>query len=122
LQDRVDVGRIERLLEERRSAGHARALHQLQVRRRGRDHHAELGILPLDFPQGLHAVETRHVVVKEHQVEHAVRELLVCDGLLKPESLRTNCSAEARISSSVAGGSKLNNVRMLRHIAGLQER
>jgi len=27
--------------------------------------------------------------------------------LLKPESLRTNCSAEALISSSVAGGSKL---------------
>src|SRR5262249_24373663 len=35
---------------------------------------------------------------------------------LKPESLRTNCSAEARISSSVAGGSKLNSVLMLRHI------
>src|SRR5262249_1377147 len=39
-----------------------------------------------------------------------------CDGLLKPETLRTNCSAEAWISSSVAGGSKLNNVLMLRHI------
>jgi len=41
---------------------------------------------------------------------------LACDGLLKPESLRTNCSAEARISSSVAGGSKLNKVLMLRHM------
>src|SRR5712664_4769944 len=41
---------------------------------------------------------------------------LACDGLLKPESLRTNCSAEAWISSSVAGGSKLNSVLMLRHM------
>src|SRR5829696_8388889 len=41
------------------------------------------------------------------------------DGVLKPESLRTNCSAEARTSSSVAGGSKLNSVRMLRHIVSL---
>src|SRR3954453_9876885 len=42
---------------------------------------------------------------------------LACDGLLKPERLRTNCSAEAWISSPVAGGSKLNSVLMLRHIA-----
>src|SRR6266436_3972985 len=41
---------------------------------------------------------------------------LACDGLLKPDSLRTNCSAEAWISSSVAGGSKLNSVLMLRHM------
>jgi hypothetical protein len=34
---------------------------------------------------------------------------LAWDGLLKPLSLRTNCSAAARISSSVAGGSKLKN-------------
>src|SRR6187455_643868 len=39
-----------------------------------------------------------------------------CDGLLKPDSLRTNCSAEARTSSPVAGGSKLNRVLMLRHM------
>src|SRR6185295_8231145 len=45
-----------------------------------------------------------------------------CDGLLKPESLRTNCSAEAWTSSSVAGGSKLNNVSMLRHIASVLQR
>src|SRR5260370_13791750 len=44
---------------------------------------------------------------------------LACEGLLKPESLRTNCSAEAWISSSVAGGSKLNSVLMLRHIFSL---
>ena len=30
---------------------------------------------------------------------------LACDGLLKPLNLRTNCNAEAWISSSVAGGS-----------------
>src|SRR5690348_1206620 len=41
---------------------------------------------------------------------------LACDGWVKPDSLRTNCKAEARISSSVAGGSKLNSVRILRHI------
>src|SRR4030095_15511158 len=39
------------------------------------------------------------------------------DGALKPESLRTNWSEAARISSSVAGGSKLYRVRMLRHMA-----
>src|SRR6201995_2510810 len=44
---------------------------------------------------------------------------LACDGLPKPESLRTNCSAEARISSSVAGGSKLNSVLMFRHMTCL---
>ena len=38
-------------------------------------------------------------------------------GLVKPDSLRTNCKAEARISSSRAGGAKLNKVRILRHIA-----
>src|SRR6185312_12603581 len=41
---------------------------------------------------------------------------LAFEGLLKPESLRTNWSAEARISSSVAGGEKLYSVLMLRHI------
>src|SRR6202049_184642 len=44
---------------------------------------------------------------------------LACDGLLKPDSFLTNCSAEAWISSSVAGGSKLNSVLMLRHICFL---
>src|SRR5215472_3025812 len=41
---------------------------------------------------------------------------LACDGRVKPLSLRTNCSDAARISSSLAGGSKLNKVRMLRHM------
>jgi hypothetical protein len=41
---------------------------------------------------------------------------LACDGELNPESLRTNCSAEAWISACVAGGSKLNSVLMFRHI------
>src|SRR6266508_2084858 len=38
------------------------------------------------------------------------------DGALNPLSLRTNCSDAALISSSVAGGSKLNSVLMLRHM------
>ncbi len=42
---------------------------------------------------------------------------LALDGTLKPLSLRTNCSDASRISSSVAGGSKLNRVLMLRHMA-----
>src|SRR5437660_773207 len=38
------------------------------------------------------------------------------EGLLKPESFLTNWSEASRISSSVAGGSKLNRVLMFRHI------
>src|SRR5687767_10358781 len=38
------------------------------------------------------------------------------EGRVAPLSLRTNCSADARISSSVAGGSKLASVLMFRHI------
>src|SRR5438045_5099168 len=38
------------------------------------------------------------------------------DGALNPLSFRTNCSEAARISSSVAGGSKLKRVLMLRHM------
>jgi len=38
------------------------------------------------------------------------------DGLLKPLSFRTNCSDAARISSSVAGGSKLKSVLMFLHM------
>ena len=43
------------------------------------------------------------------------------DGRLKPESLRTNCSEEALISSSVAGGgaSGLNVVPIARELADL---
>ena len=39
------------------------------------------------------------------------------DGLVDPLSLRTNWSAASRISSSVAGGSKLNKGLMFRHMA-----
>src|SRR5215208_3268213 len=38
------------------------------------------------------------------------------DGLLKPLIFLTNCSDAAWISSSVAGGSKLNNVLMFLHM------
>src|SRR5712691_6493642 len=38
------------------------------------------------------------------------------EGLLKPESFLTNWSDASPISSSVAGGSKLNKVLMFRHI------
>jgi hypothetical protein len=42
---------------------------------------------------------------------------LALEGLLKPQSFLTNCNDAARISSSVAGGSKLNSVLMFLHIA-----
>src|SRR5438309_9707818 len=38
------------------------------------------------------------------------------EGRAVPLSLRTNCSADARISSSVAGGAKFARVFMLRHM------
>src|SRR5262245_66019473 len=41
---------------------------------------------------------------------------LAFEGCVNPLSLRTNCSADARISSSVAGGSELDMVRMFQHI------
>jgi hypothetical protein len=40
----------------------------------------------------------------------------VFDGFVKPQIFRTNWSDAARISSSVAGGSKLNRVLMFLHI------
>src|SRR5262245_46712771 len=42
---------------------------------------------------------------------------LAFDGRVKPLSLRTNWNEAARISSSVAGGSKLKSVLMLRHMS-----
>jgi hypothetical protein len=39
------------------------------------------------------------------------------DGVLKPLIFLTNCSEAARISSSLAGGSKLKSVRMFLHIS-----
>src|SRR5260370_15411737 len=41
---------------------------------------------------------------------------LACDGLVKPQSFRTNCRDDARISSLVAGGAKLCRVLMFRHM------
>jgi hypothetical protein len=41
---------------------------------------------------------------------------LACDGLVKPDSFLTNWTDAALISSSVAGGSKLNRVLMFRHM------
>jgi len=38
------------------------------------------------------------------------------EGLVEPLNLRTNWSADARISSSVAGGAKLARVLILRHM------
>jgi hypothetical protein len=38
------------------------------------------------------------------------------EGRVKPESFRTNCSEASLISCSVAGGSKLNSVRMFLHM------
>src|SRR5690606_5775727 len=43
---------------------------------------------------------------------------LALDGLFVPLSFRTNCSAEARISSLVAGGSKFASILMFLHMVG----
>ena len=43
------------------------------------------------------------------------------EGWLKPLIFRTNCSEAARISSSVAGGSKLNRGRIFLHIPNTSE-
>src|SRR5256712_344582 len=40
-----------------------------------------------------------------------------CEGCVVPLSLRTNCNAEARISSSVAGGAKFASVLMFLHMS-----
>jgi hypothetical protein len=42
---------------------------------------------------------------------------LAFEGAVEPLTLRTNCKAAARISSVVAGGSKLKSVLMFRHMA-----
>jgi hypothetical protein len=42
--------------------------------------------------------------------------VLACEGFVNPLTLRTYWIADARISSSVAGGSKLWRVLMLRHM------
>lgn len=39
-----------------------------------------------------------------------------CDGSVKPDTLRTNCSAASCTSCGVAGGSKLNKTLILRHM------
>jgi hypothetical protein len=41
---------------------------------------------------------------------------LAFDGFVKPLTFRTNCKADARTSSSVAGGAKLNNGLMFLHM------
>src|SRR5439155_20287195 len=40
-----------------------------------------------------------------------------CEECVVPLNLRTNCSADARISSSVAGGAKFASVLMFLHIS-----
>src|SRR6266480_6453452 len=62
--------------------------------------------------------ELRRVLVTAAISSTAARNAasLAFDGLLKPLTLRTNCSEAARISSSVAGGSKLKRLLMFLHI------
>src|SRR5262249_54861762 len=47
---------------------------------------------------------------------HANEASFAFDGLLNPVIFRTNCSDAARTSSSVTGGSKLNNVLIFLHM------
>src|SRR5581483_5359285 len=62
--------------------------------------------------------ESRKVLVATVMASTALRKAasLAFEGLWKPLTLRTNCSEAARISSSVAGGSKLKSTLMFLHI------
>src|SRR3954468_10473195 len=62
------------------------------------------------------AASRRRALSETSETARLNASALACDGELNPESLRTNCSAEAWISAWVAGGSKLNRVLMLRHM------
>jgi hypothetical protein len=61
--------------------------------------------------------DRRSVVISETaSTASSKASWLACEGLVEPLTLRTYCSAEAWISSSVAGGSKLWSWRMFRHM------
>src|SRR5262245_57056219 len=62
------------------------------------------------------AANSRRALSETSETARLNASALACDGELKPDSFRTNCSAEAWISAWVAGGSKLNRVLMLRHM------
>src|SRR6476620_2754759 len=62
------------------------------------------------------AASRRRALSETSETARLKASVFACDGELNPESLRTNCSAEAWISACVAGGSKLNRVLMLRHM------
>jgi hypothetical protein len=62
---------------------------------------------------------SRWAAAETSSIARSKAGVFACDGAVKPEILRTNCSAAARTSSSVAGGSKLNNGLMARHIGDL---
>src|SRR3954451_6467440 len=62
------------------------------------------------------AASRRRALSETSETARLKASALACDGELNPDSLHTNCSAEAWISACVAGGSKLNNVLMLRHM------
>src|SRR5438067_4346055 len=60
---------------------------------------------------------SRRAIAATSSIARSNAASLAFDGALNPLSFRTNCSDAARISSSVAGGSKLNSVLMFLHIS-----
>lgn len=67
------------------------------------------------------AISVRAVAATSSTARSNAASLLL-DGILKPLSFLTNCSDASRISISVAGGSKLNRVLMLRHMGEASRR
>src|SRR6185503_6359066 len=61
-------------------------------------------------------VKSRRAASETSSTARSKAASLAREGCVKPLSLRTNCSADARISSSVAGGSKLKRVLTFRHM------
>src|SRR6478672_4211309 len=59
---------------------------------------------------------SRRAVADTSSMARSKAAAFALEGALKPLNFRTNCSDAARISSSVAGGSKLNRVLMFLHM------
>ena len=75
-QNPVDVGGIERLLQESGRPGFARARGERFVWCRGHHHDLHARILPLELRQHLESVQSRHMVVEEDKIELAELDLL----------------------------------------------
>ena len=70
--------------------------------------------LLVDGIQGQRQVVIKSLDANYRQVEGVAAATILGDGRVAPLNFLTNCKADARISSSVAGGSKFARVLMFR--------